>query len=416
MQLYKFGGGSLINSDAIKQLYNIVKNNIGNLIIVISAFGKTTNAFENILEKYYYKNNYSKYFNDLKEFHINIIKELFDKKDEIWGMLDKEFLNLENKLRKDVTEDYDFEYDQIVPFGEIFSTKIISKYLNNNGISNIWLDARKHLLTDNNYREAHINWEKSKTNFKEAINFDKSEVYITQGFIGGSTNNYSTTLGREGSDFSAAILANLMNAENVTIWKDVPGILSADPKLFEDADLIPEIDYREAIELTYYGAKVIHPKTIKPLMEKNIPLYVRSFDEPEKKGTVIKSFSKSISYHPSIIYKENQALCNIRFYNHLKAIEQQLYDIFHYFSEIKIKSNLVHISTAQITFCIDNQKERIKKLFSKLKGDYEIEIKENIDLITIRHYDNKTILKYINPEKIIISQIDEENAHYIIRN
>ncbi len=416
MQVFKFGGGCLINAQRVKQLLNIVSQSKTEMVIVVSAFGKTTNALEKLLEAYFYNNDYHDQLHNIKKVHFELMNELFITKDEAWILIKNLFNELENKLKQEVSANYDFEYDQIVPYGELISTLIVSEYLNNSGIQNEWLDARLILRTDNNYREATIDWGKSKFLFNQAIDFSKLKVFITQGFIGGTGDNYSTTLGREGSDFSAAIIANIMNAINVTIWKDVPGILSADPKIFSDATLIPEIDYQEAIELTYYGAKVIHEKTIKPLMEKNIPLYVKAFLNPKSKGTTIKNYTKSIKYCPTVIVKENQALCNIRFHNHNKSSEQQLYQIFQNLSKVKIKSNLVHISTAQLSFCINNDKERIKKLFSKLKGEYDIEIKENIELITIRHHDDAIINKIIGLKKVILTQKDEENIHFIISN
>lgn len=414
IKVFKFGGASVKDAAGIITLSNIVKLYSGNIIIVVSAIGKTTNALEELFEAYFYHRKMSDAFNRIKKVHFSILSDLFEEGDEIFDTIEQEFEKLSIQVRKISTNNYDLEYDQIVPYGEILSTKIISYYLNKTGVKNKWIDSRKRLKTDNCFRDASIDWESSLNQFNKEIDFSNDSLYITQGFIGGTTGNLSTTLGREGSDFSAAILANLLDAEDVTIWKDVPGILNADPKLFHNTENIPEISYQEAIELTYYGAKVIHPKTIKPLQNKSIPLYVKSFADLNTTGTVISNFDKTISYIPIIIVKDKQAYITISPKDLSFAIEGYLEKILAIFSELRIKINLIQNSAVDFSICADHEERKFKMLREELGDEFGIDISDKFKLITIRHYDEKTINEVIGESDIVVEQRNKENVHFII--
>ncbi len=420
MKVFKFGGASVNSADAVKNVVTIVNNYIDdNLLIVISAMGKTTNALEQLTDAYYNNDAYSFIYNNIKDYHHNIINELFaEDKSIILNDINTLFKSLDKKLNLKPTTNYDYEYDQIVVYGELLSTKIIHHYLKTTGVWNIWFDARKVIITDNTFKEAKVNWEltSDEIDFSIASKYKNNEnrIIITQGFIGGTLNGISTTLGREGSDYTASIFAYCLNAEEVIIWKDVPGVLNADPKYFEDTHKLDSISYREAIELAYYGASIIHPKTIKPLQNKNIPLRVKSFINPDESGTIISDIDHADGLMPSFIFKKNQTLVSISPRDFSFIAEDNLSDIFRIIADTGIKINLMQNSAISFSICIDENKKRLDRLIESLKKDYQVKYNQELELITIRHYDQQTIDKIVGNRRIYVEQKNRLTTQLIV--
>jgi len=417
MFVFKFGGASVKDSKGVKNLLNITKSFTEDLIIVVSALGKTTNALEEILKLSFEEDEEcNKKFEILKRYHFIIINDLFpEKSNPIYNEISEEFNNLYSKLFDKELNSFDLKYDQVVSFGEIFSTKIVSAYLNSQDLVNEWIDIRKVFITDDTYREAKINFEQTKAIASNSFDFKNDKIYLTQGFIGGSTNGHVTTLGREGSDYTAAVIANLLNAEKVIVWKDVDGILNADPQYFEETQKLDEISYQEAVELAYFGAKVIHPKTLKPLHNKNIPLYVRSFLNPEGEGTEIDCFKHYDQDLPIFILKKDQMLISLFPKDLSFVMEDELSKIFKYLSEHRIKVNLIQNSAISFSFCIDNGNKNSKQLIERLKEDYKVLYNDHLELFTIRHYSEEAINKVIKDRKVYIEQRSRHTAHFVIR-
>lgn len=422
MKVFKFGGASVNSADAVKNVVEILtKFQNQKLLVVISAMGKTTNGLEKLTKAYYHHNTNEKIslFNEIKQFHYQIIENLFlDKSHKIYKDISEIFSQLNQKINIFPSDNFDFEYDQIVSFGEIFSTMIVSNYVNNQGIKNIWIDAREIIKTDSSFREGKVNWEFTSTEIKNKIltEFSKTDIIITQGFIGSTNNNFTTTLGREGSDYSAAIFAYGINAEEMIIWKDVPGLLNADPKFFKETIKLDAISYREAIELAYYGATIIHPKTIKPLQNKNIPLWVKSFLNPDNEGTKISNIEQSDGIIPSFIFKQNQVLISISARDFSFIAEENLSEIFAIISYYHFKINLMQNSAISFSICIDSENHHFDKLIEKLQQNFKIKYNTNLDLITIRHYDNATINKVVSGRKILLEQRSRLTAQIIVEN
>ena len=417
MIVYKFGGASVRSAQGIINLAKIVKECKDDLVVVISAFGKTTNALEKILVSYYQQDSERfKLLGELKEYHFGISMELFPKgKNDLFSEMEEIFQQLEKKLQVNPTTAFDFEYDQLVSLGEVLSTMIVSAYLNHAGTTNQWIDIRKVLITDTNFREANIDWDESSARMKETIVFSDHKVFLTQGFIGGSIDGYATTLGREGSDYTAAIIGNIMDAESVTVWKDVPGIMTADPEDYEDVEKIDELSFQEAIELAYYGAKVIHPKTIKPIQNKEIPLFVKSFLNPQESGTVIKSEVKSKSKKPVIILKRNQILISLVPKDFSFVIEESLSKIFGYFFKHQIRVNLIQNSAINFSLCVDFGNNRIAELMEELQTDFKILYNENVSLLTILHYNYEIIGKTLKDYKVLLEQRSRNNVRFVVK-
>ena len=400
MKVFKFGGASVQTADAVRNVANILKEySSGELVIVISAMGKTTNALEAILNSYWEGKDFISGIHSLKKYHTDIIDGLFEagskEQFEVSADIENDFIAVEHFFSKKLEHNYDFIYDQIVSFGEIVCTKIMSWYLNHCGYRNQWVDARNYIITDQMYREARIDWETTSSLIKRQIpEMMKKAPVLTQGFIGATMDNHTTTLGREGSDYTASIFANVLNAEKVVIWKDVPGVMNADPKKFPDAIKFDMLSYREAIEMTYYGATVIHPKTIQPLQQKNIPLHVRSFIHPVEKGTVITAEDIRIDV-PVTIVKSRQTLVSISSRELSFITEKSLQEIFSKVVESNIKVNLMQNSAISFSIVIDSDLTKIE-LFSKALGDkYAIRHNDDLELITIRHYTQEIINSFI---------------------
>ena len=407
MKVFKFGGASVNSVDRIKNIKTILSQfNNEHLVIIISAIGKTTNALEKVVDAYF--NNETekslRLFEEIKTQHNEFAKNLISENlNQCFLDLNDLFTEVEWLLHDKPVRHYDYYYDQIVSIGELLSTRIVSHYLNDVGVQNSWLDVRDIIRTDNNFRNAIVDWNTTKAKITN-LNFnDHNRVFITQGFIGATDENENTTLGREGSDFSAAIFANGLNAESLTIWKDVEGVMNADPKQFPEAQLIPELNFEEAIEMAFYGAQVIHPKTIKPLQNKKIPLYVKCFFDASLKGTIIKEGSIN-NLPPIIIVKENQVLVNLRTKDFSFVGDKPMSFLYQLFDELKIKPNLIQTAAINVQICLDDNSEKIEELALKASEIFDVQVQKSLQLITIRHYTKKSIKDLLSNKNILLKQ------------
>ena len=416
MKVYKFGGASVKEAAGIRNLANIVSKESGNLVVVVSAFGKTTNALEKVLKAWLDGDkNYRDNLDNIYSYHASVIADLFPSGNQAKEDLDNSFARLREYLRTTKKAGYDFEYDQVVSYGEIWSTIIVSEYLIMSGLDAKWMDIRKCLLTDDRHRDANILWDKSASRIRAAFNFSKSGLYVTQGFIGATTAGHSTTLGREGSDYTAAILANMLDAECVIVWKDVPGLLNADPRWMPDARKLDEMSYREAVEMTFSGAKVIHPKTIKPLQNKDIPLYVKSFITPEGEGTIVKSDPTLNKVLPVFIRKEGQILISFLPNDFSFVMGDCLGRIFHSFIKHGIKVNLVEASAVSIDVCVDDERLKVEALLSELESEYSAFYNEDVEIFTIRHYTPEAITLITSGREIMLEQRTRSTVRFVVR-
>lgn len=417
MQVFKFGGASVKNAEAVKNVAAILQSKASeDTIVVVSAMDKTTNKLEQITNAHFNNSgNALSLLQELKEFHLSIANALFkDNTSSIFNEIENVFVELLWALEEEPSFSYNHHYDQLVSQGEILSTKIISAYLNEVGVKNAWLDARGIIQTDNTYREGKVDYNLSETLVKTQLlpNFATNNVIITQGFIGGTSENFSTTLGREGSDYTAALLAYFTDAKQVVIWKDVPGVLNADPKYFKNTKKIDELTYHDAIELTYYGASVIHSKTIKPLQNKGIPLYVKSFLKPEDEGTVIHESNKR-NTTTSYIFKEHQVLISIQPKDFSFIAEDNLSGIFSIFSQYQIRINMMQNSAISFSVCIDHDEQKMTQLLLSLQDQFKVLYNSNVQLMTIRNYHPEIIQKLSEGKTILIEQ-RSRNTHQMV--
>lgn len=420
MQVFKFGGASVKDADGVKNVAEVLKQFPNEkLCVVISAMGKTTNALERLTKAFFYKTeNAEEILEEIKQAHYTICENLFTNPSHpIYTDLENTFVELHWSIEDEPTHSYDFEYDQIVSIGEVVSTKIVSAYLNDIGITNKWMDARGLIQTDNTYREGKVDFELTEALVKTQIEpqLISHGIIVTQGFIGGTSENFTTTLGREGSDYTASILAYCLNATNVTIWKDVPGVLNADPKWFTKTKKIDELTYQDAIELTYYGATVIHPKTIKPLQNKQIPLYVKSFLNPMESGTVIKDGENRLNI-PSYIFKVNQVLISIQPKDFSFIAEDNLSDIFELFSKHGVKINLMQLSAISFSVCCDDDAEKIKLLVTELQQTFKVLYNSDLELMTVRYYTPETIDLLTKNKLILLEQKSRFTVQMVMKN
>lgn len=417
--VFKFGGASVKDADGVKNLVKIVNLNIGKpLLIVVSAMDKTTNWLEELTRVYFNRGDHTEeILASVKAYHENILNDLFeDKKHPVYDIIANTFVEIEWILEEEPQDDFGFVYDQIVSIGELVSTRIISAYLNQEGLSNQWIDARNYIQTDNTYREGKVDWTKTKQIVQQHIpEILGKQIGITQGFIGGTSENYTTTLGREGSDYSAAIFASCLEAQSVTIWKDVPGVLNADPKIFSDTIKYDELTYIEALEMTYYGATVIHPKTIKPLQNAGIPLFVKPFGAPEGTGTIISGSAHSANETSAIIVKNNQILLSISTKDLSFISEDLLSDIFSIFAQYRIKINTMQISAISFTVCFDWDELTAKEALKKLEEHYILRYNSDLQLITIRHYKEDLIESLTAGKTILLKQLSRNTAQLVIK-
>ena len=416
MRIYKFGGASVKDAEGIKNLFSIMKKEgFDKTLLIISAMGKTTNALELVVKNYFENKNELQYsINQIFEFHNTVLLELFSEKNyEVFNDIKLIFDNLKVFLKRNKSPNYSFVYDQVVPCGEILSTKIISAFLNLSGVKSNWLDSRELIKTDSNYRDADIHWKLTQKNISE--NIDKKKLNITQGFIGSNQNNFNTTLGREGSDYSAAIYAYCLNAQSLTIWKDVPGVLNADPRVFKNPILLDYISYTEAIELAFYGASVIHPKTLQPLQKKEIPLFVKSFLNPKGKGTAISRGIKIKPEVPCFIVKRNLNLLKLSSLDFSFIVEENISEIFQVLHENKMKVDLIQNSAISFSVCVYDKFNRLKELLSILKATFKVECVENVNLFTIRHFDEKSSDEILKNNELILEQRTDDVLQLIVR-
>lgn len=416
MRIFKFGGASVKDANGVKNVVSVLqKVGYENTLIVVSAMGKTTNALEVVLSNYFNnKSALQSSIQDIKKFHNVILMDLFDDENHpVFGTVSRVFSELDYFLEKNKSPDYNFVYDQVVGFGELVSTTIISYYLKEKGIKNNWLDVRNLIKTDNFYRRANVNWHSTQHNIQEQVN--QKELNITQGFLGSDLNNFTTSLGREGSDYTAAIFAYCLNAESVTIWKDVLGVLNADPRYFENAQLLNKISYTEAIELAFYGASVIHPKTLQPLQRKEIPLYVKSFLEPEQLGTVV---SKGVGIDPKVpcfILKQKQVLISLSTLDFSYVVEENISDIFNLLHQNKMKVDVIQNSAISFSVCFENNYNNLSTLLQHLKAKFKVTCHENVSLYTIRHYDAVSINELEKNKTILLKQILGETVQIVTK-
>ncbi|MBF1097118.1 MAG: aspartate kinase [Riemerella sp.] len=411
MKIFKFGGASVKDADSVKNVLRVLSiQGFERCLIVVSAMGKTTNALERVVEFYFNKSDYQQEIAKIKEEHIQIAKGLFDENHHVFSEIKLFFDDIESFLRRNKSPNYNFVYDQVVTCGEMISSKILSVYLFDNEVINQWLDARDFIKTDTNYREGVVNWEDTEKNISQ---LDKAKTYVTQGFIGSDENNFTVSLGREGSDYSAAIFAYCLDAKDMTIWKDVPGVMTGDPRKFENVELLSNISYEEAIEMAYYGASVIHPKTLQPLKQKSIPFFVKSFINPEKAGTKI-GISTENQLLESYILKENQVLMRISTRDFSFIAEDHISFIFRELAKRNIKVSLMQNSAISLALCLEDKFNNIDELEAELEQDFNTEIVKNVSLFTIRNARLENLDKLYEGKNVLLEQITKTTVQMII--
>ncbi|OMP32035.1 aspartate kinase [Mangrovimonas sp. DI 80] len=414
MQVFKFGGASVKDAKGVKNLVWVLKEvGMKDALIVVSAMGKTTNALETVIHNYFNKpNELQSSLQDVKKYHNEILLELFEQEQHpVFQKVATLFNELSGFFDRNKSPDYNYVYDQSIGYGELVSTTIVSEYLNHVGINNNWLDVRNCIKTDNYYRKANVNWEETQANITAQVKPDV--LNITQGFLGSDANNFTTTLGREGSDYTAAIFAYCLNAESVTIWKDVAGVLNADPRYFDHAQLLNRISYSEAIELAFYGASVIHPKTLQPLQKKEIPLHVKSFLEPKSKGTTV---CKGVDIEPKVpcfIVKKNQVLISLSSLDFSYIVEDNISAIFNLLHTYKMKVDVIQNSAISFSVCVDNLYDNLDKLLQDLKANFKVTCYKNVSLYTIRHYNNTAIEALEDGKTLLLKQLTQDTVQMV---
>ena len=416
MRIFKFGGASVKDADGVKNVFDVLQK-VGHedVLIVISAMGKTTNALEIVIKNYFEKSNeFHASLQEVRKYHNQILLDLFDDEEhEVFFTVNNHFADLEYFLRSNKSPNYNFVYDQVISFGELVSTTIVSYYFNENGLKNNWIDVRNFIKTDAVYRDANVDWEQTQKLISKGIK--KKTLNITQGFLGSDENNFTTTLGREGSDYTAAIFAYCLSAESVTIWKDVPGVLNADPRYFENAVLLNQISYREAIELAFYGASVIHPKTLQPLQKKEIPFYVKSFINPLLPGT---SISKGVDLEPKtscFIVKKNQLLISLSSIDFSFIMEENISEIFSLLHKFKIKVSLIQNTAISFSVCIEDKFGNFDELKTILSKKFKVSYNENVSLYTIRHFTKEAAEMVEKGKTVLLKQISRETMQVVTK-
>ena len=416
MRIFKFGGASVKDAAGIKNVYNVLqKVGFDDVLLIVSAMGKTTNALEVVAKDYFDKSaSLQSSIQDVKKYHNQILLDLFeDDKHLVFKAVSDLFGELEHFLTHNKSPNYNFVYDQIVSFGELLSTTILSHYMNHRDLKTTWIDVRNYIKTDATYRDAEVDWERTQKNISKIAK--KKVLHITQGFLGSDDNGFTTTLGREGSDYTAAIFAYCLNAQSVTIWKDVPGVMNADPRYFENAILLNQISYREAIELAFYGASVIHPKTLQPLQKKEIPLYVKSFLEPLLAGTKVSKGVDLEPYLPCYIVKKNQLLMSLSSIDFSFIMEENISEIFALLHENKIKVNLIQNSAISFSVCIEDKFGNFQSLKNILSKKFKVAYNENVSLYTIRHFDDQAAQIVEENKVVVLKQISRETMQIVTK-
>lgn len=416
MQIFKFGGASVKDAEGVKNLARVLKM-LGSdkTLIIVSAMGKTTNAMEKVVSNYFdAKHQLQSSLQEVKKFHNNILLDLFEnEKHAVFETIDGLFQEIIQFFDHNKSPNYNFVYDQVIGFGELISTSIISHYLNVIGVKNTWLDVRTFIKTDDYYRNSKVNWGQTQELISEHV--DRSKLNITQGFLGSNSNNFTTTLGREGSDYTAAIFAFCLNAKSVTIWKDVPGVLNADPRYFENAELLRRISYREAIELSYYGASVIHPKTLQPLQKKEIALFVKSFLNPKNEGTCVGKDLELSPKIPCYILKQNQILIKLSSLDFSYIVEDNIRHIFGLLHDYKMKVSMIQNSAISFSVCIENNYNNLERLLLHLKAKYKVKSYQAVKLYTIRHYDATAVRELEKGKQILLKQVTPDIMQIITK-
>ena len=413
IKIFKFGGASLKDATGVRNVASIISSQPAqNLLVVVSAMGKTTNMLEGIIKLFKTGKDYNVGLNELKKYHQEIVSALFTNPQDVIDELELHFSDIPKQLS--LTRPFDEMYDQIVSKGEMISSIIVHRYLITENIASHWHDSRESIVTDNNFREGRVDWSKTLLACASLKPILRDKIIITQGFIGKTEDGLTTTLGREGSDFSAAIFASCLDANSVVIWKDVPGVMNADPKRIESATVFEELPFKEAAEMTYYGASVIHPKTIKPLATKGIPLYVKMFSDPTRPGTKIHE-CKVDKLPPLIVFKEQQCLISCKVTDYTFISEQQLTTIFHALSELDIRLNLMQNSAISLSICIDFREDKVTKLIERLQQHFEVFYNTGLTLITIKNYDEKTFEKYRKQKGVLLEQSSRSTLQVLIK-
>lgn len=407
----------LKDAEGLPGLLPILKKTKDPMVVVVSAFGKTTNALEKVAGSYYRgTGDTESLLSAVRDFHMDIIHPLFpDRTHEVYKQVSNLFGRLELITDEPPLGGFDLMYDQIVSFGELLSSRVVSAWLSLNGITNEWQDIRECLLTDSCYRDGKIEWEISAERVRDTFRFDEKRMWVTQGFIGATNDGLTVTLGREGSDYTAAVLANMLDAERVVIWKDVPGVLNADPRWMDTREKLDEISYLEAVELSYYGAQVIHPKTIKPLENKKIPLYVKPFLDPSAPGTLIHEINRKMDLVPVFIRKENQVLITVLPRDYSFVVEESLGNIFGLFNRYRLKVNLVQSSAISISLCVDSREEKLEKVMNSLQEEFNVKYNTGLELITIRHYTPEAIRRVLDGKTVMIEQRTRNTVYFVLK-
>ncbi|KQS50066.1 MULTISPECIES: aspartate kinase [Flavobacterium] len=416
MRVFKFGGASVKDANGIKNVYDVLQQvGYDDVLLVVSAMGKTTNALEVVIKNYFERSaELQSSLQDVKKYHNQILLDLFeDDKNAVFTAINQLFSDLEGFLKSNKSPNYNFVYDQIVSFGEIISTTIISHYFNYRGLKNQWLDVRNFIKTDTTYRDAIVDWEQTQKLISK--NVKKKVLNITQGFLGSDENNFTTTLGREGSDYTAAIFAYCLNAESVTIWKDVPGVMNADPRYFENATLLNQISYREAIELAFYGATVIHPKTLQPLQRKEIPLFVKSFLNPSLPGTSVSKGADLEPHLPCFIVKKEQLLISLSSIDFSFIMEENISEIFGLLHQYKMKVSLIQNSAISFSVCIEDKFGNFNDLKNVLSKKFKVSYNENVSLYTIRHFNEKASEMVEKGKQVLLKQVSRETMQIVTK-
>ncbi|MFT5751011.1 MAG: aspartate kinase [Dokdonia sp.] len=416
MQVFKFGGASVKDIQGVQNVFEVLsKMKPSKKVVIISAMGKTTNAMEEIIHAYFHtKKTVPEYIQKSIEYHGEITAALFPKGHPIFGRIKDLFGELKGFLAWNKSPQYDFVYDQVVCYGELISTAIVSAYLEEKGIKNNWIDARDLIQTDTSYRDARVDWEATQTAVKSKI--DRNALSITQGFIGSDKNNFSTTLGREGSDYSGAIIAYCLGADDLTIWKDVPGVLNGDPRVFENTQLLHQISYEEAIELAFYGASVIHPKTLQPLQRKEIPLFVKSFLHPEAAGTTVTKGQTLVPNVPCFIVKKDQVLISLSSLDFSFMMEDNIGEVFRLLGTYKMKVDLIQNSAISFSVCVDNKFNHLDALINHLKATFKVQLTEGVSLYTIRHFTPKVLQQFEKDKVVLVKQVAQNTVQLVTQN
>lgn len=418
IKVFKFGGASVSDAASVKNLVRIIEQNPNDqILIIVSAMGKTTNALEQLCLSYFErKPNTQELLNEIKDFHEKVLAELFgDIGHPVFDAIANTFIEIEWMLEDEPHPDYDFNYDQIVSVGELLSSRIVSAYLTQCHINNKWIDARGYIHTDNTYREGAIDWDKSCASIQTLKETLRKQLIVSQGFIGGTSENFTTTLGREGSDYSAAVFAYCLQAESLTIWKDVPGVMNSDPRLFSNSIKYDELPYSEALEMAYYGATVIHPKTIKPLQNAKIPLFVRPFLSPQENGTRIDQTARLNADIPAIIVKKDQVLLSVST-NDFSFIDEKILSILlKGFFDAHIKLNMMQLSALSFSICFDQDESKFRKLRNALNDNFKYKYNTGLELLTVRHFKREEIEKLTAGRIILMEQFSRNTAQLILQ-